>query len=102
MTENFLHEEPKRQKVAEACPAGMQHDACSTGVAGEGGQTAMDTRQHSTIRASGQPQWSDIEPQTMPQEMAHMSLEEVQHVVAALHRRQGELERQNEALHQIQ
>ncbi len=53
----------------------------------------MDARQHSTIRASGQPQWSDIEP---------LSLEEVQHVVAALHRRQGELERQNEALHQIQ
>ena len=62
----------------------------------------MDARQRSTTRASGPPQQADAEIQTMPQEMAQLSLDEAQHVVAALHRRQGDLERQNDVLRQTQ
>ena len=73
MDEDFLHDEPKRQQVVKTCPAGMQPDACSMGVAGDGGHIAMDASQCSTTPASGSPQRAEVEPQPIRQEMAHMS-----------------------------
>jgi signal transduction histidine kinase len=71
-------------------------------VAGDGGQTAMDTSQRSSPPASDSPQQAGVELQPLRPDIAHMSLEEVQQVVAILHARQDELERQNEVLRQSQ
>src|SRR5262245_1545812 len=80
----------------------MQHDKRPTAVANDGGQTAMDASQRSTIQPNGVPREAEVEPQPMRQEVAHMSLEEGQQVISVPHALQDELERQNEALRQAQ